>query len=303
MYYDPTTLVTIVTQDTANNQGWTSISNTYDPFGFLVARVTEMDNGSTQSETFFGPQRLSLTVTDSAANSASWASRTTEWDWMGNKTSRTTVEDNGDTRTENFDVVTGARIARIEVDHSDSKSWHSKSTFFDSTGTIKIGSERVTDSGRIDAVTFDAATGARSSRTITDGGDDHSWHSISTVFDVNTGKKTAQTTVQDDQSSETLEWVNGKLTVRTKVDGTADAFEWQSHETTYDAKGKVAQIREVEDDGDLVVQTFAGGTLIEQTTYDNSDSAAWHVEQVSYDAAGNVTDTQYFDEGGLILIV
>ena len=91
MYYDPTTLVTIVTQDTAGNQGWTSISNSYDPLGFLVARVTEMDNGSTQSETFFGPQRLSLTVTDSAANNASWASRTTEWDWMGNKTTRTTV--------------------------------------------------------------------------------------------------------------------------------------------------------------------------------------------------------------------
>ena len=303
MYYDPTTLVTIVTQDTAGNQGWTSISNSYDPLGFLVARVTEMDNGSTQSETFFGPQRLSLTVTDSAANNASWASRTTEWDWMGNKTTRTTVEDDGDVRIENFDVVTGNRIARTEIDHTDSKGWYSKSTFYDATGKIKIGSERVTDSGRIDAMTFDEATGARSSRTITDGGDEHSWHSISTVFDVNTGKKTEQTTVQDDQSSETLEWVNGKLTVRTEVDGTADAFEWHSRETTFDTTGKVAQIREIEDDGDLVVQTYAGGTLIEQTTYDNAGTEAWHVEQVSYDAAGDVVETQYFDESGAILIV
>ncbi|MEL6452582.1 MAG: hypothetical protein AAFQ19_15095 [Pseudomonadota bacterium] len=298
-----TNLVTTVTYDTAGTQGWTSIAHTHDPLGFLVAKVTTMDNGSTQSETFFGPQRLSLTVTDTAANNANWASRTTEWDWQGNRTARTTVEDDGDIRTENYDATTGQRIARIDIDHSDSQSWFSKSTFFDPTGKIKIGTEKVDDNGRIDTITFDVGTGARSSRTITDGGDTQNWHSISMQFDVQTGKKTEQTKLFDDQSSETLEWSNGKLATRTEVDGTADSFDWVSRETVYDHKGKVAQVTLHQDDTDLIVQSYAGGTLIDQTTYDNSGNAAWHVQEITYDGAGNVTDTQYFDETGNVLFL
>ena len=80
------TPTTVTVEDTENKKGWTSITSTFDGFGFLVAKATVMDDGSTLSETFFGHQRLSLTVADHADNDANWATRTTEWNWMGEKT-------------------------------------------------------------------------------------------------------------------------------------------------------------------------------------------------------------------------
>jgi len=297
------TPTTVTVEDTDNKKGWTSITSTYDGFGFLVARSTVMDDGSTTSETFFGPQRLSLTVTDTSANDADWATRTTEWNWLGEKTARTTNYDNGDQLIERFDAATGARIARVELDGNDDKNWTSLTTTYDATGTVRIGTEKVFDNGRIETLTFDADTGVRTGRTIVDGDDDKDWQSKTLTYDADTGKLTAREIVDDDGSRDTITYANGKKASQMLVDGAADTFEWATFEATYDASGRMALSEELRDDGDLIVQTYAAGKLLERITYDNSGDDPWHVERVAYDSTGDVVSTTYYDDSGNILLV
>ncbi|GGX47094.1 hypothetical protein GCM10007385_13560 [Tateyamaria omphalii] len=296
----PPTTVTI--DDTGNDQNWTTITNSYDCSGFLVATNTIMDNGSTVSETFFGPQRLSLTVTDTSANNANWASRTTEWNWQGQKTARTIEYDNGDERIERFDAVTGTRTQRTDIDGNDDKPWTSITTSYDAATGARIGSEKVLDNGRIETLTFDADTGVRTSRTLTDGGNDNPWQSKSLTYDANTGQLTERETVFDDGRTDTITYQNGKKASQVLTDGDNDTFDWVTRETTYDANGRLALAQEVRDDGDLVVETYAGGRLTGQTTFDNSGNEAWHVEEVTFNTAGDVVDTTYYDESGNLLI-
>ncbi|WP_299657600.1 hypothetical protein [uncultured Tateyamaria sp.] len=296
----PSTTVTV--EDTDNSQGWTTISSEYDASGLLSARTTVMDNGSTNSETFFGPQRVSQTITDTSANDASWSSRTTEWDWLGQKTARTTEFDDGDQLIERFDTVTGTRTTRIDVDGDNDKPWSFLIATYDADTGGRIGTTKVLDNGRIDAMTFDAETGNRTSRTITDGGDDKPWHSKTLVYDADTGALTSREIIDDDGSSDLITFQNGRKATQTLTDGDADTFDWITFETTYDGNGRIALTEEVRDDGDLIVSTYAGGRQVDQTTYDNSGNEAWHVEEVSFDAAGDVIETIYYDEAGNILI-
>ena len=294
---------TTVVEDLANTYAWTSISSTYDAFGFLTARETVMDNGRTTSETFFGPQRLSFTETDTAANTANWDSRTTEWNFYGQKTARTITYDNGDQRIERYDPDTGFRIQRTEIDGNDDKNWTSLTTTYDADTHVRIGLEKVLDNGRIDITTFDADSGARTSRTIIDGADKAGWHSRSFTYDADTGQLTSSHVVQDDGRSDLVTYNNGRLASMVQTDGSSDTFEWQTRETTYDSNGRIALVEEVQDDGDLIVSSYAGGRITDETTYDNSGNEAWHVQEVSYDSNGNVTDTTYYDEIGNILIL
>jgi len=296
------TATTVTIEDTANTQGWSTITNSFDCSGYLVATNTVMDNGSTVSETFFGPQRLSQTVTDTSANNANWASRTTEWNWLGQKTARTIEYDNGDERIERFDATTGTRIQRTDVDGNDDKPWTSVTTSYDAATGARIATEKVLDNGRIDAQTFDASTGVRTSRTITDGGDDHQWHTQALTYDVSTRRLTERETVYDDGRSDTITYQNGRKASQLLTDGDNDTFDWVTRETTYDANGRLALAEEVRDNGDLVVETYAGGRLTAQTTYDNSGNESWHVEQITYDTAGDIVETFYYDESGNILI-
>ena len=298
-----TATTTVVVEDTDNTQHWTSISSGYDDNGFLVARTTELDNGSTISETFFGPQRLSHTITDTSANAQSWSSRTTEWTWLGQKKSRTTVNDNGDTQIERYDLDTGVRIARTTVDSADARGWDSFTTFFDDTGRARTSTEKVFDSGRIDTRNYDTDTGTMTSRVIQDGADTFDWSTRTFTFDADTGRKTGRDILYDDGSRDTLVLEDGKRVSHTLVDGDNDEFRWVTIERTYDSQGRLALGQETLDDGDLIVRNFAGGQMVARTRYDNSGDEAWHVEQVTYDTAGNTVETTYFDETGNILLL
>ncbi|WP_299748580.1 hypothetical protein [uncultured Tateyamaria sp.] len=293
---------TTTVEDVNNTQGWTSITTSVDSSGLFMIRTTLMDSGSAVFEAFLGPQRLSQTVTDTAANDADWDSRSTEWNWLGQKTARTINYDNGDQRIERFDETTGARTERIEIDGNDDKPWASLTTSYDAATGARIGSEKVLDNGRIETLTFDADTGTRTSRTITDGGDDNPWQSKSLTYDADTGRLTTREIVYDDGRSDTITYQNGRKTSQVLTDGDNDTFDWVTRETTYDANGRIALTEEVRDDGDLIVESYAGGRLTEQTTYDNSGDEAWHVEEIAFNAAGDVVDTTYYDESGNILI-
>ncbi|WP_299546149.1 hypothetical protein [uncultured Tateyamaria sp.] len=297
------TFTTTTVEDVDNTQGWTSITTSVDSSGLFMIRTTLMDSGSTVFEAFLGPQRLSQTVTDTAANDADWNSRSTEWNWLGQKTARTINYDNGDQRIERFDDATGARTQRIEIDGNDDKPWASVTTSYDAANGARIGSEKVLDNGRIETLTFDADTGARTSRTITDGGDDNPWHSKALTYDADTGRLTAREIVYDDGRSDTITYQNGRKASQVLTDDDADTFDWVTFETTYDANGRIALTQETRDDGDLIVSSHVGGQLTGQTTYDNSGDEAWHVRDISFDAAGDVVDTTYYDETGNVLML
>ncbi|MEX0365148.1 MAG: hypothetical protein AB3N22_03705 [Ruegeria sp.] len=298
-----TSTTTVVVEDTDGTKSWTSIASTYDAAGFLVAKVTYLDSGSTISETFFGPQRLSQTITDTSADAQPWASRTTEWTWLGQKTTRTTVDDDGDTLIERYDVDSGKRIERVDVDSTDSHKWHCFSTLYDATGKDRIGTEKVFDDGRVDTRTYDADTGTMTARTIQDGADKFVWTTRTLTYDADTGRKTGRDILYDDGSRDTLVLQEGKRVSHTRFDGDDDAFEWVTLEKTYDSNGRLAQVEETRDDSDLIIRHFAGGELVGRTRYDNSGNEAWHVEQVTFDASGNVTETLHFDDSGTLLLL
>lgn len=113
---------------------------------------------------------------------------------------------------------------------------------------------------------------------------------------------TERETVYDDGRSDTITYQNGRKASQLLTDGDNDTFDWVTRETTYDANGRLALAEEVRDNGDLVVETYAGGRLTAQTTYDNSGNESWHVEQITYDTAGDIVETFYYDESGNILI-
>ncbi|MEO0402251.1 MAG: hypothetical protein AAF214_07730 [Pseudomonadota bacterium] len=294
----PPTLVTTVTYDVDGTKGWSSIQEAHNAGGFLVSRITTMDSGSVNTELFEALQRVSQTVTDTDANSANWSSRTVEWNWEGAKTARTTLFDDGSRLVEGYDVDSGVRTSRTEYDDGGAEKWASYTTLYDDTGKIKTGIEKVLDNGRIDSFTYDAASGETIQRKITDGGDKKAWDTKTMTYDVDSGKLTSRTIIDDDNSSLAITWNDGVRATRTEIDGDADTFEWYSRETIYDVNGKRAQLNETRDDGDFVVSNYAGDKLLDVTTYDNSGDEAWHIERVFYDPKGNVTDTQYYDESG-----
>lgn len=296
-------LTTVTVEDTDNTKGWSTITSSFDCAGFLVGETTIMDNGSTVSDMFFGPQRITQTVTDTSANDASWSSRTTEWNWLGQKTSRSTEFDDGDQMIEQFDAETGARTLRIETDGDNDKPWAFLSTSYDAETGTRTGVTKVLDNGRIDSATYDAETGTRTSRSIVDGNDTKTWHSKSFTYDADTGVRLTRELVNDDGSTDLITYQNGRKASQLLTDGEADTFDWVSLETTYDANGRVALTQEVRDDGDLIISSYAGGRLTDQTSYDNSGNEVWHVQEITYEPTGDVADTTYYDEAGNVLIL
>ena len=293
---------TTIIEDTDDKKGWSTITQAYNSAGVHLATVTLMDDGSAKTEVFAGFQRISLTVTDTDANKANWSSRTTEWTVDGAKSARTTVFDDGDRLVERYDAVTGLRTHRTEHDDSDSTNWQSLTTRFDATGKIKVGIEKVLDNGRILDFTYDADSGDLTSRSVTDGGDKHSWHSKTLNYDSDTGKLASRQIVEDDGASWDVTWINGKRASSTRLDGSNDTFEWRKHETLYDSNGKTALVTETRDDDDLIVSTYFAGRLADTTTYDNSGDEVWHIERITYDPDGEIADTQYYDDSGNILL-
>lgn len=297
------TLITTTVEDTDNTKGWTSITTSVDASGLFMIRTTLMDSGSTVFEAFVGPQRLSQTVTDTAANDADWDSRSIEWNWLGQKTARTIAYDDGDQLLERFDPDTGGRIERMEFDGDDDKPWESITTTYNSTGQVRIGTEKVLDNGRVETLTFDEDTGVRTSRMIVDGNDDKSWYSKMMIYDADTGRLTSREIVDDDGSRDLITYQNGRKASQILTDGDSDTFDWVAIETIYDVNGRIALTEELRDDGDLVLSSYASGRLTSQTTYDNSGNEAWHVEEVTFNAAGDAIETVYYDETGNALIV
>lgn len=289
-----------VTDTDANSANWSLRTTEWDATGAKVSRTTIKDNGIRLVEAYdpASGRRVERSEYDDANNNT-WQSKSTFYDAnTGAKTGTRKEMNNGFVFEEQFDIATGMRMSKTDIDAGDKRNWDSIELNFDlMTGEI-VTRTWTYDTGITHHFIYEDEK--RVSDIKTDVLNVEAWLTRELIYD--DGGRVATREIINDDGSQSLETRVDNVRTELRLidgDGAASAHDWKIRTETYHDSGPIAATVEVMDDSDIVETTYREDKSVStRTTTDLSGNEAWHVEQLTYDEHGNLTGSAYFDEFG-----